>query len=170
MAKGDPPRSSASSRENQFERAYRDHFPRVRSFLRVYVGSIAAADDLAQDTFLQLWSKPEAFNPQRAGLRTYLLGIARKKAADWWRHSERPADTPPNQAGDSAGNSYAIKDALAKLDADFRNVLWLREVEGYSYDELARILGIPLGTVKSRLFAAREQLRQTWKSIPKEEA
>jgi RNA polymerase sigma-70 factor (ECF subfamily) len=45
-----------------------------------------------------------------------------------------------------------------------RNVLWLREVEGYSYDELARILDVSLGTVKSRLFSAREELRSVWKT------
>jgi RNA polymerase sigma-70 factor (ECF subfamily) len=46
-------------------------------------------------------------------------------------------------------------------------VLWLREVEGYSYDELSQILGTPLGTIKSRLFAAREELRKIWKDTSK---
>jgi RNA polymerase sigma-70 factor, ECF subfamily len=58
-----------------------------------------------------------------------------------------------------------MKDALALLEPDLRNVMWLREVEGYSYDELAHILDIPVGTVKSRLFSAREQLRRIWKSL-----
>jgi RNA polymerase sigma-70 factor (ECF subfamily) len=57
-----------------------------------------------------------------------------------------------------------LNDALQQLDPELRNALWLREVEGYSYDELSRILDIPLGTVKSRLFSAREQLRRIWKS------
>jgi RNA polymerase sigma-70 factor (ECF subfamily) len=43
-------------------------------------------------------------------------------------------------------------------------MLWLREVEGYSYQELAEMLAIPLGTVRSRLFAAREELRRVWKT------
>jgi RNA polymerase sigma-70 factor (ECF subfamily) len=57
-----------------------------------------------------------------------------------------------------------MSDALQQLEPDLRNVLWLREVEGYSYDELASILGLPLGTVKSRLFSAREQLRRVWQT------
>lgn len=57
-----------------------------------------------------------------------------------------------------------MKDAFDQLDSDSRSVLWLREVEGYSYEELAQILDIPMGTVKSRLFTAREELRRVWKS------
>jgi RNA polymerase sigma-70 factor (ECF subfamily) len=56
-----------------------------------------------------------------------------------------------------------MSDALKRLDPDFRTVLWLREAEGYSYEELSNILSIPIGTVRSRLFAAREQLRRIWK-------
>ena len=55
-----------------------------------------------------------------------------------------------------------MADALERVDAERRNLLWLREVEGYTYDELARLLGVPLGTVKSRLAAAREELRRIW--------
>ena len=157
-------RSNTIRRETVFERAYLDHFTRIRSFLCVYIGNIAAVDDLAQDTFLQLWSRPDAFDPLRSSLRTYLLGIARKKAADWWRHHPLDGSTSPEQAIESEGGAVAMKDALSKLDTDLRNVLWLREAEGYAYEELARILDIPLGTVKSRLFAAREQLRRIWKN------
>jgi RNA polymerase sigma-70 factor (ECF subfamily) len=145
-----------------FERAYLDHFSRVRGFLRVYLGNAAAVDDVAQDTFLQLWLHPSRFDPARSSLKTYLLGIARKKAADWWRHSQPNVEAGPQQVFESQGESLALQDALARLDPHLRNVLWLREAEGYSYEELAGILDIPLGTVKSRLFAAREELRRIW--------
>ena len=56
-----------------------------------------------------------------------------------------------------------VTNALEQVDPDTRSLLWLREVEGYSHQELAAMLGIPLGTVKSRLFAGREQLRRIWK-------
>jgi RNA polymerase sigma-70 factor (ECF subfamily) len=55
-----------------------------------------------------------------------------------------------------------IADALQRLPEEQRMLLWLREVEGQSYAELAAILNIPLGTVRSRLFAARQALRAIW--------
>jgi RNA polymerase sigma-70 factor (ECF subfamily) len=145
-----------------FEQAYRDHYSRIRSFLRVYLGNTAAVDDLAQDTFLQLWLRPQAFDPTRASLRTYLLGIARKKAADFWRKSGRDTGTRAERRTNSEGEVLTMQDALSRMETDLRNVLWLREAEGYSYEELSRIFDIPIGTVRSRLYAAREQLRKIW--------
>ena len=55
-------------------------------------------------------------------------------------------------------------DAFSRLGTEERSLLWLREVEGQSYVELAEILEIPVGTVKSRLFVAREELRRIWHS------
>jgi RNA polymerase sigma-70 factor (ECF subfamily) len=59
-----------------------------------------------------------------------------------------------------------VGDAFGRLPEDQRTLLWLREVEGQSYAELAEILGIPIGTVRSRLFAAREELRKVWHASP----
>ena len=59
-----------------------------------------------------------------------------------------------------------LADALNRLTADERSIIWLREIEGRSYAELAAILDIPLGTVRSRLFAARQSLRGIWQSAP----
>ncbi len=148
-----------------FEQVYIDNFARVRGFLRIYLGRGPVADDVAQDTFLQLWRRPGRFDPSRSNLRTYLLGIARKRAADWWRR-DRPAEEAESATAseDDRGSALLLKDALNRLDPELRNVLWLREVEGYSYEELSRILDIPLGTVKSRLFTAREELRRIWNS------
>jgi RNA polymerase sigma-70 factor (ECF subfamily) len=149
---------------NAFEQVYKDNFARVRSFLRVYLGNTPVVDDVAQHTFLQLWRRPDGFDPSRSTLRTYLLGIARKRAADWWRHHRPSEDPAPDvQSTNEAGATLLLKDAIEQLDPELRNVLWLGEVEGYSYEELSRLLDIPLGTVKSRLFTAREQLRRIWR-------
>ena len=148
--------------DDAFEKLYSAHFVRVRDFLRVYLGNAAAVDDVAQETFLQYWQRPHGFDPARSNLRTYLFGIARKKAADWWRHQK--AEPPTRSICGSGDAAVLMKDAFARLEPDLRNILWLREVEGHSYQELASILDVPIGTVKSRLFAAREQLRRIWKT------
>jgi len=149
-----------------FEGFYRQHCLRLRNFIKVCVGSSPAADDVTQETFLQLWKHPNGFNPSRGTLKAYVFGIARKRAADWWRQNRSAGEPSPAPAPlvveDSS--SLLLVDAIGRLDPWARSVLWLREVEGYSYEELSEILEIPLGTVKSRLYAAREQLRRIWKS------
>jgi RNA polymerase sigma-70 factor (ECF subfamily) len=147
-----------------FERVYTENVASVRNFLRIYLRSASTVDDVAQDTFLQFWQRPAKYDPARSTLKTYLLGIARKRAADWWRHHQPAAPAPEVASAADDSSPLLLKDALQQLDPELRNALWLREVEGYSYDELSRILDIPLGTVKSRLFSAREQLRRVWNS------
>jgi RNA polymerase sigma-70 factor, ECF subfamily len=145
---------------------YRQHYLRLHSFVKVCVGSPQAADDVAQETFLQLWKHPNGFNPSRGTLKAYLFGIARKRAADWWRHHPSAGEPSPAPAASAADESSTLllADAVGRLDPQARSVLWLREVEGYSYEELAEIFEIPLGTVQSRLYTARQQLRRMWKS------
>lgn len=150
-----------------FESFYRDHVRGLRAFLRIYLGNAPAVEDIAQEAFVQIWRHPDAFNPARASLRTYLFGIARKRAADWWRHHESSVAPSTETYVDGAESALLIRDAVAHLQPELRSVLWLREVDGYSYDEIAHILAIPLGTVKSRLFSAREELRRIWKSASK---
>lgn len=145
-----------------FGRLYHQQGASIRQFLCLAVRDRLAADDLTQETFLHLWRRPSSFDPGRGNIRAYLFGIARKKAADWWRRNRSPAPEAiaPTRA---VAEPVAIRQLLDQLPEDLRTVLWLREVEGYSYDELARILKIPDGTVRSRLHSARQQLRKLWK-------
>jgi RNA polymerase sigma-70 factor (ECF subfamily) len=144
-----------------FERLYEEQGSPVRSFLRLAMGNSSVADDLTQETFLQLWRRRGAIDPGRGGAKAYLLGIARKKAADWWRRNKARAAVG-SEAAIASSDGLAIRDAMNQLPEESREVLWLREVEGYSYEELAEILKIPIGTVRSRLHAARRQLRSVW--------
>jgi len=164
-----------------FDAMFRLYSAPLRLFLRRYTSCPDTADDVAQETFLQLWRRHNGFDPARGTLKQYLFGIARKQAA----HSRR--DGPPAEAEVEAaeltetpsaalrqpslqpGGSIAADDrtadlneALARLEPEERTLLWLREVEGYSYAEMADILGVPLGTVKSKLFSARAALRHVW--------
>jgi RNA polymerase sigma-70 factor (ECF subfamily) len=144
-----------------FGRLYQQQGASIRQFLCLAVRDRFAADDLTQETFLHLWRRPSAFDPGRGNIKAYLLGIARKKAVDWWRRN-RPHSPEAPATARAETEPIAIRQALEQLPEDLRTVLWLREVEGYSYDELAKILKIPTGTVRSRLHSARQQLRKVW--------
>lgn len=151
----------AGNRE-AFERFYQDHAAALQKFLRRSLGDPKAAEDITQEAFLQLWQHPNGFKPARGSPRAYLFGIAANRAADWWRKRPSEAARKPTRPHRQDNLALLLGDALEKLDAEKRAVLWLREIEGYSYQELAEMLVIPVGTVRSRLFAAREQLRRVW--------
>ncbi|PYT86760.1 MAG: hypothetical protein DMG36_26025 [Acidobacteria bacterium] len=152
-----------------FDVLYRTHGPKMEMFLRRLLGSSQAAEDVMQETFAAIWQHPNGFAAERGTLRAYLFGAARKRAADWWRKrgaaGEPVQDEPAKCETETAS---LVNDAVSRLSEGERALIWLREVEGYSYDELAQILEIPIGTVASRLFAAREELRRIWQATPRE--
>jgi RNA polymerase sigma-70 factor (ECF subfamily) len=146
-----------------FDALYREQGPRLRTFLRQVLGDAQAAEDVMQETFTQIWRRPNGFAPERGTLRAYLFGAGRKRAADWWRKRRKQlANSTAESALCKTETTSMVGDAFGRLVEDQRSLLWLREVEGHSYAELAEILGIPVGTVRSRLFAAREELRRVW--------
>ena len=146
-----------------FGNFYRQHAASLHRFVRRCVGDPKATEDIVQETFLQLWQHPNGFNPARGPLRVYLFGIAARRSADWWRHRPPETELNPGRPASQTNLPMLVEDAFEKLDSDSRSLLWLREVEGYSYQELAEMLAIPVGTVRSRLYAARERLRRVWK-------
>ena len=149
-----------------FDAFYRENASRLKGFLQVLTGSRTSAEDITQETFTQMWRSPNGFQPERGSLRAYLFGIGRKRAADWWRkqgRAENPVQVAEEEAGRQSTEAIAtISDAFRRLPGEQQSLLWLREVEGQSYSELAEILSVPIGTVRSRLFAAREELRRIW--------
>jgi RNA polymerase sigma-70 factor (ECF subfamily) len=148
---------------DSFDAFYRENAPRLQVFLRQITGNRQAAEDIMQETFTQIWSRPNGFQPERGTLRAYLYGIGRKRAADWWRKQGDSDLATGDQGSISQTETVSIVgDAFRRLAEEQRALLWLREVEGQSYAELAVILEIPVGTVRSRLFAAREALRRIW--------
>ena len=147
-----------------FDTVYRENAPRLRAFLRQIVGSFQAAEDLTQEIFTQLWRHPDGFDPTRGTIRGYLFAIGRHRAADWWRSSRPQAPFPEDMYGASNPERQSIMaDALQHLPEEQRTLLWLREVEGQTYADLAVLFDIPVGTVRSRLFMARHALQEIWR-------
>ena len=154
--------------EQAFEDFYSQTALRLRAFLRQIVGSQEAAEDVAQETYTKIWNRFNGDKPEAGQLRAYLYGAARRQAVDWWRKQ-----SPARRASDGDAiegiavpsqieKRSIVEDAFQRLPAEQRALLWLREIEGQTYDELAVILDVPMGTVRSRLFAARDALRKIW--------
>src|SRR5579863_812814 len=130
-----------------FDAFYRQMAAPVRSFLRRLVQNEQAAEDVMQNAFTEIWRRPSGFDPSRGSLRGYLFGVARKQAMEWWRKQRPEDEIDAELAASSRIESSVIADAFGRLNADQRALLWLREVEGHSYAELAAALEIPVGTV-----------------------
>lgn len=150
-----------------FDALYRAHGPKLEVFLRRLLGNRQAAEDVMQETFVGIWQRRNGFQPDRGTLRAYLFGAARKRAADWWRrHAASPGSVMNEAACWDSDMSPLIVDAIEQLTVEEGALIWLREVEGYSYEELAEVFEVPVGTVASRLFTAREELRRIWHASP----
>jgi RNA polymerase sigma-70 factor (ECF subfamily) len=142
-----------------------DLIPRLRRYARALVGERAAADDLVQDTLERAWAKLHLYRSGtdlRAWLFTVMhnVHVNRVRAT---RPTEMLEDEMPELAQRAAqGDGLLVRDldrAIGRLPADQRAVLLLVTLEEMSYEEVARMLGIPIGTVMSRLSRAREKLR-----------
>jgi RNA polymerase sigma factor (sigma-70 family) len=124
-----------------------------------------AAEDLTQTTFIALMEARRRFDPARGTARVFLFGIARNLRMSWARSARLRGDVEGQDATESRGKAPAWEDRLAvqsavrELPEEQREAILLREFHGFCYDEIAELQGVPVGTVRSRLARAREQLR-----------
>jgi RNA polymerase sigma-70 factor (ECF subfamily) len=145
-----------------FDELFERYRERVWRFFRRRVDDPARAEELTQDTFLAVLQAVDRYEP-RASFRSYLFGTAFNLLAAARRQSTRaPADPVVNELAAPAFDPIAslwVRQALATLDPRDRDILMLREYEQLSYDEIGSLLGLPPGTVRSRLFRARLALK-----------
>lgn len=143
------------------------HIPALRRYARLLTGDATRADDLVQDTLERACVKWTLWQ-QGSMLRSWLLSLMHNLHLNQlrdWRHDDGHAtlDGIPEPAHDptaQAGTRMDLHQALAELPGPMREVLLLVTVEEYTYAEVARMLGVPIGTVMSRLHRARERLRE----------
>jgi RNA polymerase sigma-70 factor (ECF subfamily) len=170
-------RAALSGDEAAFTAIYRRHHAAVYRFAWLLTGSAAQAADITQDVFIQLLSVSTAvgYDPVRGSLAAYLCGIARFRAyraidarlqsvgdIDALIETHAAYEAPPLPC-DRLERSRALRtlyDAIRQLPPIFRDVLILVELQQMSYADAAAIVGIELGTVRSRLSRAKAKLSQ----------
>jgi RNA polymerase sigma-70 factor, ECF subfamily len=126
--------------------------------LCAHLGSRASAEDLAQETYARAFASLHRF-AGRSSARTWLLGIARRVCADAVRSAVRARSVPVGAAivADPA-DSVALQELLAALDDERREAFVLTQLVGLSSAEAAEVAGCPVGTIRSRVARARDEL------------
>ena len=156
-----------------FQALVRPHLDSIRRFARSFSKNESDADDLAQDALVKAYRSFSSFDG-RSSLSTWLYTIAKHQFLDHrrgklfhWRQRETelvesdPTSHPnPEALVRDRERADLLWSNLRRIDEKFRTPLVLAEIEGLSYDEIAAIEGVPIGTVRSRIARAKDQLRE----------
>lgn len=167
----------ASSDAGALGVAYDRFSPLVYGVLLRMLQNASAAEELLQEVFWTLWTRPERFDPSRGSLRVFLFQLARSRALDHMRRERRrsgllrqgPIPVPAENDDGSQSNPFLavvsaedrtrVRQALAALPQAQRRVLALSYFDGLTHSEIAEQLGEPLGTVKTRIRGGLARMR-----------
>ena len=147
--------------------------PRLRRYARALLGNREDADDLVQDTLERAWAKSAMWQGV-TDMRAWLFGVMHNLHIDGIRRPKLHTvvlddDTPEIPVASTQGDRLAVLDlqaALERLPAEQREIMLLIALEDLSYAEVAATLGIPIGSVMSRLSRGRERLRSLMEGRP----
>ena len=157
-----------------FEAIFQDYRKMVFKTAYLMTGRKEEAEDILQEVFVSVWRSRSTFNPRKGKLSTWIYRITVNQCLSW-RRRKKPAllsleeknidllDTKPTKQPEEILVTRLEYEKLLKamnaLDSRHRSVLVLRYFNDLSYDEIAQVIGIPLGTVKSRINQALKSLR-----------
>jgi len=154
--------------ESDFSRLVEAEIPRLRRYARALTRDVSRADDLVQSCLTRAVAKQHLWQPG-TDLRAWLFTILHNQHVNDVRRSVREENNvsiddiaPVASVQAKAMDVLALRDleaALAKLSSEQRQVILLVGLEGMAYEEVAAVLGVPVGTVRSRLSRGRDQLR-----------
>jgi len=161
---------AARNDRESFSRLFLFFAPRLKAHLLRLGAEAALSEELVQETMLVVWRKAVHFDPARASASTWIFTIARNLWIDNLRRGRRKTEfadvpwdcAPPDEPGElleQADSVRSVRNALASLPAEQRDVIRLSFFEGRAQSEIAERLSIPLGTVKSRIRLASARLR-----------
>ena len=161
-------------------RLYDRYSPMVLALALRILRDRAPAEELLNDVFMELWSRPERYDPARGGLLTYLLTLGRSRAIDRLRAQRRQAGTtldeansPESGEGSGAGllkiedeeHRQCVAAALGQLPSDQRRAIELAYFDDLSHSQIAARLGRPLGTVKTHVRQGLIRLRDLLRTL-----
>ena len=177
LADGELVRTAVSGREAAFEELVRRYQRPIASYVYRMVGDYDAALDLTQEVFIKVYNSLSRYRSEFK-FSTWIYKIAHNTAIDHLRrHTVRDqimtadGDGPrseiaiesrrltPEQESEREERRLEIESVVQSLPAAYRELIVLRHSHDLSYDEIAEVTGLPLGTVKNRLFRAREAMR-----------
>lgn len=162
---------AVSQDRSAFEEVFRHFAPRVKAYLTKSGGDAAAAEEVMQETMATVWRKAGQFDPTKSSASAWIFTIARNLRIDAYRRDRRPeidfddpalvpdGDPAPDELIYSRQAAHEVTSALAELSEAEQQVLRLAYFEDKSQSTIAKQLGIPLGTVKSRMRLAFGKLR-----------
>ena len=160
----------AARRPDALERAYREYAVALYSIARHVLGKDEDAQDCVHDALIRVWLRPESFQPDRGSLQAYLSVCVRNEAVGRKRLAARHFYTERRLGADEALGGYELeiedhvelanlRKALALLPPEQRQALELAYYEHLSHTQISEALGVPLGTIKSRLALGLRKLQ-----------
>jgi RNA polymerase sigma-70 factor (ECF subfamily) len=176
MVEFDPVRLIARVASKQdrgaFAELFQHYAPRVKAMMMRRGANSDRAEDLAQETLLRLWRKAAQFDPDRASASAWVFAIARNvsvdlarrdgRAAAWLLEQEETEEHDPDQPEQHlimVEREEIVRSTIAMLPSDQLRVIRMSFFDGLAHAEISEVLGIPLGTVKSRIRLALQRLR-----------
>lgn len=153
-----------------FARLFLRFAPKLKAYLMKAGADAATAEDFAQDAMLTVWRKADLFDPRKARASTWIFTIARNRRLDALRRESRPLSAPeidltsvdperPDDLLQERQEAERIRQALDSLSPDQIEVIRMAYFQEQPHSEVAHVLQLPLGTVKSRIRAAMTSLR-----------
>ncbi len=166
--------------EDAVEKLYAEFGGTVFGYLVKTLGDRGAAEDVQQQVFLEVWKRGASYDPQRAGLLTWIMQIARSRAIDQLRKripdpvdidEQTPTDsTTADEFTSEMHDKWHIAHLLKQLPSEESDLLRARFYEGKSQSEIADETGVALGTVKMRMVSGLRRLRELIDSEPTQES
>lgn len=145
--------------ERDFQDVYQAHAGGIHRTLKAMTGNHSIAEELTQEAFVKAWKALPQFG-FRSSLKTWIYQVAINLGRDWLRgHKTLSLDHEHEAEYEEHSERQAIHESILELEEDSRNVVILYYGEGMKQDEMAKILSISEGTVKSRLFSAKSKLK-----------